>query len=142
MNFNKKEYLKQYYLNNKDKLNTQNKKWYQDNKETVLAKDWSRSILKRFGMTPEQYYEMEKKQGYRCAICKTDKPDNRITYFNEQSKWHIDHCHETNKVRGLLCFNCNSSLGGFKDDPKLLEQAISYLVPFDYDKYKGNTQWI
>jgi len=40
----------------------------------------------------------------------------------------IDHCHESNKIRGLLCMNCNQGLGKFKDSPKLLQKAIEYLI--------------
>lgn len=39
----------------------------------------------------------------------------------------IDHCHVTGKVRGLLCNGCNTALGAFQDDPKVLRRAISYL---------------
>ena len=44
------------------------------------------------------------------------------------SKKNIDHCHSTNKVRGVLCTNCNTALGKFKDDIELLKKAINYLT--------------
>jgi hypothetical protein len=40
---------------------------------------------------------------------------------------HVDHCHTTGKVRGVLCFNCNSALGELGDAPNALSRAISYL---------------
>jgi hypothetical protein len=40
---------------------------------------------------------------------------------------HIDHCHESGKVRGALCFNCNTALGKFKDDAKIVRRAFQYL---------------
>jgi len=40
----------------------------------------------------------------------------------------VDHCHKTNKVRGILCQECNLGLGKFKDDPQLLEFARIYLL--------------
>jgi len=40
---------------------------------------------------------------------------------------HIDHCHETGRVRGVLCHGCNIALGYFRSDPNLLRAAIAYL---------------
>jgi hypothetical protein len=73
----------------------------------------------RYGITIEDYDRMFKEQNGRCAICKTDKPI--------REHFHIDHCHETKKVRGLLCIRCNSGLGSFKDSKKLLWIAMNYL---------------
>jgi hypothetical protein len=57
-------------------------------------------------------------QDGRCAICYTEA-NGRM--------WHIDHCHDTGKVRGILCDICNRGIGNLKDDPKLLRQAAEYL---------------
>jgi hypothetical protein len=54
-----------------------------------------------------------------CTIC------GEIT-----NKLSVDHCHKTNKVRGILCQECNLGLGKFKDDPELLEFARIYLLAF------------
>ena len=82
--------------------------------------------LPRYGITIEQYEEMEEKQGGVCAICLN--PPSRA--------FDIDHDHaccpgETSCgdcVRGLLCFNCNSALGKFKDRPDVLKRAVTYLT--------------
>lgn len=70
-----------------------------------------------FGITLEKYNNMLEQQKHKCLICEVD---NSTTL-------HVDHCHETGAVRGLLCSNCNTSLGGFKDDPALLRKAAEYL---------------
>lgn len=74
---------------------------------------------RRYGLTEEEFLSMLEQQNYLCAICET-RPDQR--------ELAIDHCHETGKVRGLLCMNCNTALGKFKDDVALLQKAISYLL--------------
>ena len=72
-----------------------------------------------YGLTVEQRLEMLQGQGNQCAICKTAL----ILGVNT----HTDHCHKTNKVRGLLCGNCNRGLGSFKDNTESLMAAIIYL---------------
>jgi hypothetical protein len=72
-----------------------------------------------FGITVEEYQALFKAQGSVCAICDTDTP----TGYN----WHVDHCHTTGKVRGILCSKCNQGLGLFNDKEKVLERAASYL---------------
>lgn len=53
---------------------------------------------------------------YQCTIC------------GDETNLVVDHCHETNKIRGLLCNRCNKGLGLFRDDPDLLEFARIYLL--------------
>ena len=59
-------------------------------------------------------------QNGRCKICGTDTPMGTGAF-------HVDHCHMTNKVRGLLCHKCNVGLGHFNDNISLLSTAILYL---------------
>lgn len=83
-------------------------------------RDNKRGKLSRYRMTEAQYTEMWASQGCRCAICRTaEKPHKK--------DWHIDHCHDTNRVRGILCARCNMLLGHAKDNPVILEAAIRYL---------------
>lgn len=83
--------------------------------------------LKRtFGITLEQYNELSKSQNNLCAICLN--PESTIHKKNNKlMDLAVDHCHETGKIRGLLCWTCNTSLGKFKDSIENLERAIEYL---------------
>jgi hypothetical protein len=58
----------------------------------------------------------------RCAICYS-APDGKRVLAQ-------DHCHGTGQLRGFLCMHCNTGLGHFKDDPRLLRRAARYLVRF------------
>jgi hypothetical protein len=78
--------------------------------------------LRQYGLTPEDYDRMLEKQDGGCAICGTAEPGGRSRYL------HVDHCHATNDVRGLLCGPCNLGLGSFRDDPTLLTVAAEYLI--------------
>lgn len=69
----------------------------------------------KYGLTRAQYDEMAEKG---CAIC-GGQPSDRL---------YVDHDHKTGMVRGLLCHQCNSGLGMFKDDKSLLAKAIEYLT--------------
>lgn len=77
-------------------------------------------LLNTYGITLEQYLGMFNDQGGSCLICSV----HRNTLPKDL---HVDHCHETGQVRGLLCSSCNQGLGNFKDSIKSLENAISYL---------------
>lgn len=78
-----------------------------------------------YGLSLDEVHQMEALQGGRCAICNTDNPGTRRN--GKIVRWHVDHCHSTGKVRGLLCVKCNTGLGNFKDSIDTLERAISYL---------------
>lgn len=75
----------------------------------------------QFGITHEDYEALLSAQGGVCAICGSNDPGRSSPYF------HVDHCHDTNVVRGLLCNGCNLGLGHFKDAIGRLSAAIVYL---------------
>lgn len=86
-------------------------------REHAPVYQWGKGIFMRFGLTAESYWDLYKKQNGKCFIC--GKKSSR--------KLGVDHCHKTNKVRGLLCVSCNVGLGHFKDSTELLKKAIRYL---------------
>ena len=64
-----------------------------------------------YGLDQETYMALAKAQGYSCASCKASAK-------GMEHKLCVDHDHETNEIRGLLCQGCNTALGWLEDDPK------------------------
>lgn len=92
-----------WYKKNKKRILKAKRVWYQNNKKRAAI--YQRWLV--YGLTDKQYQAFKKKQKGRCALCK------------RKAKLDIDHCHKTNRVRGLLCRRCNVCLGwtetiGFK----------------------------
>ena len=78
-------------------------------------------LRRQYGITVAEYDVMLANQQGKCAICFSPRPGSRTRHF------HVDHCHQTGVVRGLLCHKCNRAIGLFEDDPNLLYNAASYL---------------
>ena len=81
----------------------------------------TRYLRRNYNRSFEQYQSLIDAQQGTCAIC------NKVPDAKDRWTLQIDHCHKTGKVRGLLCVNCNTSLGKFNDDPVLLQKASKYL---------------
>jgi len=88
---------------------------------------WQRQ--KFYGLSIEDETVLLKKQNNACAICKK--------LFQTDSDYHVDHCHDTKKVRGLLCPSCNKGLGLFKDNPTALKAAAAYVESQGLDVSNG-----
>ncbi|MBX4212608.1 endonuclease VII domain-containing protein [Candidatus Pacearchaeota archaeon] len=98
------------------------KKWANKQSTEYHHARGRKSQLKlNYGITPEIYNEMLSNQENSCAICKTNTPTGRWKVFA------VDHCHLTNKIRGLLCNECNRGMGLLKDNAGLLRAAADYL---------------
>jgi hypothetical protein len=78
---------------------------------------WKR-IEKVYGLTRDAFAALLSSQQLQCCICRC-----ALT----EATSHIDHCHKTSRVRGLLCGPCNRGIGIFKDDISRIENAIKYL---------------
>ena len=86
-----------------------------------------KSILStRYGISLEDYQKMIQAQNNKCKICnKSETTIDRRT--GKVQALSMDHCHKTNKVRGLLCGHCNHAIGKLKDDPAICRSAALYL---------------
>lgn len=118
---------KNYYNKNKEIIMNNVIKWQKNNVDKVKQYKkkneikFSRKyyIKKKYGLTLEQYDEMANHQNGLCAIC-----NSQCTLYDKLS---IDHCHETGKVRELLCNSCNIGIANFKENVEYLKAAILYL---------------
>ncbi len=84
------------------------------------------ALRRNYGITLEQYDLMYHEQEGACGLCGREDP-----------KLMVDHCHDTNKIRGLLCRSCNTGLGSLGDDIPGLERAIMYLKGFEFESSLG-----
>lgn len=88
-------------------------------------------LVEKYGITMEQYHQMLEDQGYACKICKLEEKTNRV-------RLSIDHDHSCcpggnscgKCVRGLLCTNCNMSIGNAQDSIEILQNMIDYLKSY------------
>jgi hypothetical protein len=88
-------------------------------------------LVEKYGITIDQYHQMLEEQGYACKICKLEEKTSRV-------RLSIDHDHSccpgSNScgkcVRGLICSNCNMSLGNAQDSIEILQNMIEYLKSY------------
>lgn len=136
-----------YHIAHKEKISLRKKKWAQDNPEKVNKHkrdnpDYQRLYIRKhrrkhperyaayarhraYGVTKEWFDQKMKDQDGKCMICS-----------KELIIPNVDHDHQTNEVRDILCGSCNRGLGMFKDNFELLLKASQYLK-----KHKRKVQW-
>ena len=101
------------------------RKWHATHPEESFARYRKAHLQYNFGLTVDEYTTMLENQDNKCAICKKEETFRNGT--GNIVSLAVDHDHETGKVRGLLCKDCNQSIGKFNDDPELLYAAYQYL---------------
>lgn len=112
----------QNYLKNNTDVHEKRKQisklWRTNNYEKSQQSVTNATLKSKYGITLNEYNELLKNQNFCCAVC-FDVPTKQ--------RLHVDHCHKTMKVRGLLCQACNVSIGKMKDDPSLLRALANYV---------------
>lgn len=93
---------------------------------TKKDKNTHYNLKRKFGIGTDEYNILLKNQSYVCAICSKD--ETKKIPSGGVAKLAVDHCHKTNKIRGLLCGNCNLAIGHLQDNPYLCERAMNYLL--------------
>ena len=92
---------------------------YKLHRETTCARVWARKY-RGLIFSEAQEKELLLKQNGKCALCDKVFPAKKWAFA-------VDHDHNTGRVRGILCTNCNRGIGFLKDSPTLLQKAINYL---------------
>jgi hypothetical protein len=100
-------------------------KYRANNKEKAAESDRRKRLKWLYGLTLEEYADRLEEQGNCCAICKTT--ESGVGGERRDWNWAVDHCHDTGKVRGLLCSSCNRGLGMLGDTEEALQRALDYL---------------
>jgi hypothetical protein len=85
-------------------------------------------LQRKYNVSLHDYRQLWLKQDGKCAICNTIGFKMNISKAGYNNvTLNLDHCHSTNKVRGLLCHNCNRALGLLQDNVQVLQNAIKYI---------------
>lgn len=113
-----REYLKEWRRKNSH----HSREYREANRDRIRQQARVRQLAK-YGLTVEEYEKMLLAQQGKCLICQKE-PDSKNT---KSGVLAVDHCHNSEKVRGLLCDLCNKALGLLADDTNRLSRAIKYL---------------
>lgn len=108
-----------YYKNNADSIREKERARYY----TELDKRKNSFYLARYNISLSEAIQMLTLQSGVCKICSV----SISLEIGAENSGHVDHCHTTGKVRGILCSQCNTGLGQFKDNVLTLQKAIDYL---------------
>jgi len=130
---NLKKNVSMFYKNNrrangldtrcKECADTYKTNWVTTSGNDIKAASTNSRLLKRYGITSEEYIRLLENQNYSCAICGNTPEKGRANTY----KLSVDHCHTTGVVRGLLCQKCNTGMGLLGDTKEGLLKALKYL---------------
>ena len=110
---------------NRKRYNRNWRKFYENHAVERVRRERARTVS-RYGISLPEYDRMQERQEGVCAICRRAER-SRLKYGGTLRSLAVDHCHRTNKVRGLLCSSCNRGIAKFGDDPAILRAAAAYL---------------
>ena len=104
----------------RDYVNERRKAWRKANPEKEKKQKRRDHLKANYGLTEEVYEALWLSQDKKCAICGSDDP-------RAKKGWQIDHCHSTDRIRGILCASCNLMLACARDNLDTLNKGIEYL---------------
>ena len=126
------ETTREWRLANPEKARASKQRWRLNNPEKVEAQRvrqntvnrsgrLNKNYLRRYGITLQQRDEMLIAQGGKCACCGTSE-------VAPVRGWHVDHCHSTDRVRGILCAGCNTFIGKIEASEERHKLALAYIA--------------
>lgn len=117
----KRRQAKEWADKNRDKLNADARQ-----KRAANIKRFKGYALKAdFGLCIEEFDRMVNEQNNLCKLC--GRPETTKHQSGKTKDLAVDHDHLTGKIRGLLCWVCNTGIGKLQDSPELLRKAADYI---------------
>jgi hypothetical protein len=92
------------------------------NPQKLFLSNRSTKLKSSYGISLDEYDEMLKAQDYKCAVCGKEHLEL------QKKRLVVDHCHTSNKIRQLLCNNCNTALGLLKENIQVIEKLKNYII--------------
>ncbi len=119
----RKEYKKQWRLKNIEREKEKKVEYYKQNKEAQRERD----LQSKYKISLEDYNNMFVAQEGKCACCGISEAELQIKYDSFHARFCVDHDHQTNKVRQLLCHKCNTLIGYLEKRKDILGKALAYI---------------
>ena len=113
------EKCKQLRIDKKQKQQAEEPKQRHTLKRIIDEERRATRVVREYGISKDEYVKLLREQGGVCAIC--------FQLPKENHNLHVDHDHETELIRGLLCGNCNKAIGLMKESSEIFESAILYI---------------
>ena len=120
---------KNWYESNKEKATAKVREWRQQNADAVKQyrannrhKHYRQELVRKYGVEPQWFDDQLQRQENSCMCCK-----RQFQWGHKQTTPHVDHCHDSQEVRGILCNRCNTVLGLCEDNTELLTTLARYL---------------
>lgn len=113
---------KQWRAADPDRARDLDRRGYDRRAEKIRQVKLDEHLRRKYGLERADYDRMVEAQGNRCLICQREPNGG-----SHHARLHVDHCHGSGRVRGLLCGNCNTMIGLAGEDPKVLLAAVEYL---------------
>lgn len=101
--------------------------WRRNANEAQRDRCYDGFLRRTYGISLTEYNALAASQGWTCAICGCDPKVANAHMGRHAQRLHVDHCHASGRIRGLLCNRCNVSIAPLERHPDWLQRALSYL---------------